>query len=438
MTRLGFWALGALLAAACGKKGPPLAPLVPIPAAVEAIEADRVGSDVFVSLTLPTANVDEFIPANLGRVEIYGYTGRTAPPRGRWVEFGALVAAVPVAPPPPQEGEEPRASGAAPVPPDAPSQGARVTIRDTLTPDELVQGKVPAVEHGTRGAERAIEEPAAPKPERELPLRRFYTALPFNVRGTPGPPGGVAEFPLLPVPDPPPAVDLTYDARTIVVAWEPSGGLLGFLLDRTIPEEPAPLLDEALLDADTSTVPAGPVQYNVYREMPPDPLEPPRGLPQAPWRESPPPPLNAIPTAELEITDGVDFGRMRCYSVRAVRGAGTGAQVGPSSPRACVTPVDTFAPAAPRSLTTVASEGAVSLIWEPNTDFDLGGYVVLRGDAGSDTLHPLTSAPVLDARYRDDTVTPGARYVYAVVAVDNRFPIPNVSTESNRVEETAR
>jgi hypothetical protein len=32
----------------------------------------------------------------------------------------------------------------------------------------------------------------------------------------------------------------------------------------------------------------------------------------------------------------------------------------------------------------------------------------------------------------------GTRYVYAVLAVDSRLPVPNISAESMRIEETAR
>jgi hypothetical protein len=168
-----------------------------------------------------------------------------------------------------------------------------------------------------------------------------------------------------------------------------------------------------------------------------DPLAPPEAAP-GPWDAAPPEPLNPVPLARLSFTDPVEFGVTRCYTVRAVRGAGADATPGEASPPACVTPVDTFPPAAPRSLAAVATEGAISLIWEPGVDRDLAGYLVLRGDAPGDTLQPLTPMPVPDARYRDDAVTPGARYVYAVVAIDSRFPVPNVSAESNRVEEAAR
>jgi len=106
--------------------------------------------------------------------------------------------------------------------------------------------------------------------------------------------------------------------------------------------------------------------------------------------------------------------------------------------RDCVRAIDTFPPAPPVNVTAVTAEGAISLIWEPNPEIDLGGYLVLRGEAGSATLQPLTDVPISDARYTDREIVPGTRYVYAVVAVDDRVPVPNMSAESMRVEETAR
>ena len=53
------------------------------------------------------------------------------------------------------------------------------------------------------------------------------------------------------------------------------------------------------------------------------------------------------------------------------------------------------------------------------------------------TLAALTPSPVRETTFRDTTVRPGVRYVYAVVAVDTADP-QNVSPQSNRAEETAR
>src|SRR5690606_25487960 len=102
------------------------------------------------------------------------------------------------------------------------------------------------------------------------------------------------------------------------------------------------------------------------------------------------------------VTDDLEFGRTRCYTVRAMRGAPP--VIGEPSPRACLTPIDVFPPAAPTGLAAVPSEGGISLIWEPNAELDLGGYLVLRREGADATLRPLTETPIIDARFRDTTV----------------------------------
>jgi hypothetical protein len=462
IARRAFGLAAALVtAAACGKKGPPLAPLIPIPAAIEQIDATRIGNHVYVTLTVPSANVDRFSPADIDRIEVYGYTGRSAPPRARWVEFGTLVATVPVAPPPaPAPARDEAAATTEPVV-RAPQQGAQVTVVDTLTAEELVQGKVGNVELGTGNVERGtgnVERGTGNvevgtgnvevgTQKVEAPLRRFYTAYPWNPRGRPGPPGANAELPLASLPEPPPSVSVTYDHRAVRLAWEPSGGLIGFLLERPLPEEPLPPeLEELVAAADptgsglaAATPPGGPVLYNVYRTTSPDPFAPPPDTAaDEPWNSRPPAPINPAPLAAFEFLDAISFNEERCYTVRTVHGTGADPRIGVASAPACVTPVDTFAPVPPAGLATVASEGAINLIWEPNLEPDLAGYLVLRGEAPGDTLQPLNPAPIVEARYRDPAVTPGVRYVYAIVAVDNRFPVPNLSAPSTPQEETAR
>jgi hypothetical protein len=157
-----------------------------------------------------------------------------------------------------------------------------------------------------------------------------------------------------------------------------------------------------------------------------------------PWRAMPPAPANPAPLATLAMTDAIEFERERCYAVRAVRGAPPNLAESDATPRRCVRPIDIIPPAPPASLAAVAGEGAISLIWEPSSDADVGGYLVLRSEAGDATLQPLTPLPIFEASFRDPTVMPGKRYVYAVVAVDDRLPIGNMSAPSARVEETAR
>jgi hypothetical protein len=148
--------------------------------------------------------------------------------------------------------------------------------------------------------------------------------------------------------------------------------------------------------------------------------------------------VNVVPSPLPSFKDArMEFGARRCYVVRTVRVAGPISLESAASTPVCVTLTDTFPPAAPKSLVSVANEGAISLIWEPNTDKDLAGYVVLRGELPGETLTPLTPMPIQETSYRDATAKPDVTYVYAVTAVD-KAPTPNTSPPSNKVTEVAR
>jgi hypothetical protein len=152
-----------------------------------------------------------------------------------------------------------------------------------------------------------------------------------------------------------------------------------------------------------------------------------------------PAPLNAAPlTAAAFEHPGAQPGVEQCFQVRTVEARGNVPFESNPSADVCVTPRDIFPPAAPKGLALVAMDGGVmSLIWDANTEPDLAGYIVMRGEAPGDTLQPVTPAPIRDTKFTDTTVKPGVRYVYAVVAVDKATP-PNRSAPSNRQEETAR
>ena len=432
--------VAAFVVSACGKKGPPLAPILRIPAGVTMIQAQHVGSDAFVTVTIPAKNIDSSIPVDLGRVEVYGYTGRRPPPNARWVEVAELVATIPVVPP--LSPDAPPADTA--LPPDlskGASPGTMVTVLDHLTPARLVEGRV-AEEPGRRG--RAPAVPVATTTEPEV-LRRFYMAIGFSERGRPGPPGTAADFPLVDTPAPPAFVNATWTDTTLNLEWPPSGGIVGFLFDSPLPQEDAPLneLFEPIVTPPPPTpnavvLPAGPVRYNVYREVEPDPFAFPDASAPVAWAATTPAPLNPVPLSTMSFTDTVEFDRQRCYVVRPLRGMTPNSIEGDPSPPNCFVPVDLFAPAPPARLVAVADEGGISLIWEPNAEPDVVGYLVLRGEASDATLQPLTPTPVAEPRFRDTHVAAGKKYVYAVIALDSRLPVANVSGESNRVEETAR
>jgi hypothetical protein len=429
-------AVGSCLAAlsivsvACGKKGPPLPPVVHIPAAVEKVETRRRGDDVSVTVTVPSKNVDGTIPVDVARIEVYGYTGTTAPPASRFLEVATLVGTITV---PEQKPDAP--PDAAP-PPGTPVPGGPATIVESLTPDALVAKPIPPAPT-TKRDPRPLPATTAPGRAAETgPLRRFYYALAFSPRGRPGPPGTLGELRLTTLPVAPSALKATFVADSVRLEWEPSGGLIGFLLERALPPELSPL-DDPLPDSASSSASEatlqGPTRYNVYRELAPlaEKTTPSQVEPAL---------VNAAPIETLTFTDpltGLD-GRRRCYVVRAVRGDGTQTVEGTPSEPACVVPVDDFPPEAPSRPSTISSEGEITLIWEPNAEPDIAGYLVLRGEAGDATLTPVTDTVVTETRFTDRTVKPGVRYIYAVQAIDSQLPRPNVSLESARVEETAR
>lgn len=331
----------ALAWAACGQKGPPLAPLRRAPGGLQDFTARRTAGTVRLVFTPPAANTDGSTPVDLGRVEVYALTvakPEEAPPGEAFLQKATVIATL-----------------------DKPVPGERATLEERIAPEA---------------------DPGAV---------RVYVAVPLSRRGGHrGPPSPRAVVSLAEAPPAAGGMQVRHDAKAITIDWLPT------------------------------TPPAG--GYNVYETK--------DGVDGAA-------PLNAAPVKEPPFTDArLAFGVERCYVVRALAGAAGALVESDSSTPACVTPRDTFAPAAPTGLTVVGGEGVISLIWDANTEPDLGGYLVLRGEAPGEKLTRLTPDPIRDTTFRDERVKPGVRYVYAVVAIDTATP-PNVSAQA-RVEETAR
>jgi hypothetical protein len=442
--------LAVAAAIACGKKGPPLAPFSRVPALITSVTPQRVGDDVYVTFTVPDANADAQKPASIEAVQVFAVTSTTPPADEEQREVATLVATVPVrpilpAPPVPANGSAPPVM---PLPPGV-DQGATVSVRETLnadarTPVELpVTAPVVPIEDAVDQVE-AVGPLVAPAPT-ELP-RRHYFAVAVSPRGRESTPSTPVSVPLESASRAPGVPAITHTASDMTITWPPSpdARTSTFLLPPTVKPTPGANATPsnvtprapAILSAKSLGFNSVATTYNIYDVTPAAAAD--DQPPADPYAITLPKPLNAAPLAETEWQiKGLAFGVERCFEVRPVDQVFGATVIGQASPKACVTPKDTFAPAAPRSLQAIAGAGVINLIWDANTESDLAGYIVLRGEAPGDTLQAITPEPVTATTFRDESVRAGTRYVYAVVAVDRAAP-QNVSPQSNRAEETAR
>lgn len=440
----------AIASVGCGKKGPPLAPFSRVPALITQVTPQRIGEDVYLTFAVPSQNADGQKPATIGEIKVYAVTSAAPPSTEAQREVATLIATVPVHPilPAPPVSENGSAPPPIPLPPGV-DQGATINVRETLTAgartpvelplDRLIKPVVPVAE--------SVEPfgPLVAPAATQLP-RRHYFVVAASPRGRESLPSTPVSVPLESASSAPGTPKISYTPGDMTVTWTPSpdARTSTFLLPPTIkpvpganatpanvtPRAPAALTAKSLGFNSIATT------YNLYDvSTPPSTADQP---PPDPFAIALPKPVNPTPTAESEWPiKGVTFGVERCFEVRPVDQVFGVMVIGPPSPRACITPQDTFPPAAPKSLQAIAGSGVINLIWDANTEADLAGYLVLRGEAPGDTLQAITPAPVVGTTYRDESVRPGTRYVYAVVAVDRAVP-QNASPQSNRAEETAR
>lgn len=438
---LAIVALGA--AGGCGKKGPPLAPFVRVPAAPDA-RAVRLGDQVSIQVQVPKGNADGSTPADVTAIEVYGYTGET-PDEEAMRRDGTLVATIPVRRPPEEPEEGPANAAKPPRPPgsmkDGFEQGDLVLVRETIgpaeraivvpsrkEPDEEPEAMPESAYSPSEGGSVAIAPPLGP-PRPEPGASRLYMAVGVSRKGRRGAFTPPLRVPLLPAPSPPGSLSVRYDEKTITLTWEAPPDLRR----PTLP----PRSNPDLLDAKPLGLPSSAGTYNAFLAAPPPPEGAPAAAPPAATPGPAPTPLNGTPLAEPRFEEPVPAQAQpagRCYQVTAVTVYGGGAVQSEPSEVACAALTDTFPPAAPKGLAAVGGAGAISLIWDRSEAPDLAGYLVLRAEGRGEPV-PVTGAPVTETTFRDEQVKPGVVYRYVVVAVDK---VGNRSEPSNAVEEAAR
>lgn len=143
-------------------------------------------------------------------------------------------------------------------------------------------------------------------------------------------------------------------------------------------------------------------------------------------------------TASAFDDDFFEFGKEYYYFVRAVS-VGTQAEPIESAESNVVRfkAVDTFAPAAPTSITVAASPTTISLFWALNIEKDVVGYRIYRAeDRGlqKDKWMLLTPELLKTNTWQDTKVESGKTYYYYLTAADK---FGNISDASEVVVDTA-
>ena len=83
-----FAVFAFVIESACGRKGPPLPPLLKQPSAPAEMKAERHGGVVDIQFVVPAANTDGTRPANVSRIDVYGMTATQALNEADIVKFG--------------------------------------------------------------------------------------------------------------------------------------------------------------------------------------------------------------------------------------------------------------------------------------------------------------------------------------------------------------
>lgn len=179
----------AALAIACGKKGPPLPPLVQLPAAPAEFVAARRDTRVELTFKVPAVNTDGSRPADLTRIDVYGWTVPEPVSADEVVRRGTRLGSVTVNEPPDPDEPEPEER---PARPGTADQDATATVAETLSAD-AVDGSG----------------------------YRAYVAVGVNRRGRRGAMSERIALPLVTPPTSPEQPNVTYDDQAITVRWAP-------------------------------------------------------------------------------------------------------------------------------------------------------------------------------------------------------------------------
>jgi len=366
--------LCALVAPACGRRGDPLPPLRPLPGRLADLALRRIDDRIEVRFTVPAANADGTTPSAIDRISVYQLTtpAGAANPTATDIELAQNLkhqVRVEVPPPPKPEAKGAEASASPKPQADQPKPGP------VVDPSAAIRQAVP-------GEQILIVDKI---PSGTTGVIHY---LVVGAVGSRRQASAVVRVPLETLPPAPHDLAFAVDEKQVTLTWQPGGDAAG---------QKFRVYD---VDRDGRLVAGSPAG---------EPL--------------------ATPTTATPV----EFGKERCFEVRAVQTQGA-VTIESAATRSCTTPQDTFMPPAPTNLRAFPGDGSVRLTWDAVQAGDLAGYTVLRGEGTGDTLQPL-SATLTETTFTDTKAVPGVTYWYAVYAIDTS---KNISGLSNRVQVTAR
>ena len=128
-----------------------------------------------------------------------------------------------------------------------------------------------------------------------------------------------------------------------------------------------------------------------------------------------------VPVANVQAPEWTDtateFGKQYTYMVQSiVKLENPKVAESELSDEVSIIPRDIFPPAIPQGVQGSSAPNSIELNWERNTEEDLNGYRVYRGE-GNGTLEKIADVSVVPS-YSDRKVEHGKTYRYAIAAVD--------------------
>jgi hypothetical protein len=177
-------------------------------------------------------------------------------------------------------------------------------------------------------------------------------------------------------------------------------------------------------DINGVSVPQESVRYNIYRGTTAN--------------FAPEQPLNSDELDAVTYTDTTfEYGKSYYYFIRAhFYGKKKGQQSAPSN-IILIYPQDTFPPKAPEELNVVSAREGMVLIWAPNSEEDVVGYNIYRTTITGQDYTKINQAVIRETTFTDKDIQLGQRYYYVITAVDSA-PVPNESEKSAETTEVAR